>query len=556
MNQQSRADHPEPSRLEPLSRGSLARVLSDIASVLSSDERSAERLAHALEILGRAVPFGECALVTLQPAEVFSAWPPGTKSEALCKDAVRLLRDVQEAAEGAPRQASRDDRQVAIPLVDQDVHMVGLLLVSRDSPCYDETDLRVLATVAGQLASYVAWLRHRDERARLLARERAARGEVERANRAKDAFLAMLSHELRSPVNAIVGWSDMLLNRNLPADTAERALRAISRNARAQAHLIDDALDVSRIIIGKFLIEKRPIDLDDVVAGSVEAIGPAAAAKQVEIELALPASTVRLTGDPNRLQQVFANLLANAVKFTPEGGTVRVSVTTAHDGVEVAVRDTGIGIDPEVVPRLFEEFYQQDSSTTRRDAGLGLGLAIVRHIVGQHSGTVWAESEGKDRGSTFIVRLPVRGREVALAASGARAGAEKETSAEWQAPRLDGLSILVVDDEAETRELLGTLLGEGGASVTAAESAREASDRVESGAPDVVVADIAMPVTDGLAFMRQLRSQGFTFPAIALSAHGRVEDQAAAIAAGFNVHLTKPVIPDDLVAAISVLVRR
>ncbi len=411
MNQQSRDDHPEAPQLEALSRGSLARVLSDIASLLSSEERSVERLAHALDLLGRAVPFGACALVTLQPAETLTAWPPGARSKALCEEAVRLYRDVREAGVGTPGQASQAGHRVAIPLVDRDVHVVGLLLASRDSPSFDETDVQVMATVAALLASYVAWLRHRDERARLLAREKAAREEAERANRAKDVFLATLSHELRTPINAIVGWSDMLLNGNLPADSADRALRAISRNARAQAHLIADALDISRIISGKFLIEKRPIDLDDVVAGSVEAIRPVAEAKQIEIELALPASPARLVGDPNRLQQVFTNLLNNAVKFTPEEGRVYVSVTTADNDVEVAVRDTGIGIDPEVLPRLFEESFQQDVSTTRRDAGLGLGLSIVKHIVGQHDGKVWAESEGRDRGATFIVRFPLPSRE-------------------------------------------------------------------------------------------------------------------------------------------------
>ena len=540
--------------MQPLSNQSLARVLSDIAVVLSAGDEPVERLKRAVDLLRQVVPYGQCGLLTLQPHEEFLAWPASAQSDQRLRDTVHEL--FTELIEGEGRPASSWPQSgaahLAVPLVSRDVQIVGVLLLRRESAAYAEVDLRVVATVASQLGSYVSWLQHREERAILLAREQAARAEAEQANRAKDAFLATLSHELRSPLNAIVGWSDMLLRGSLPPETIRRALEAIHRSGRAQAHLIDDVLDVSRIVSGRLFIETRLIDLTQVVHAAVEAIRPTAGDKGVRLVAHLPNSPTPLTGDPNRLQQVFANLLSNAVKFTPAGGHISVSLATRADRAHVRVADTGIGIERETLPRVFDRFFQHDSRSTRRHTGLGLGLAIVKNIVEQHGGTVTVESDGEGKGAAFTVALQT---EVSKEPGAELLQPESGTAADGVGPdvRLDGLSVLVVDDEAETRDLLATLLGELGIAVTVATGADEAMSRIGVLLPDVVISDIAMPGKDGFALIREVRERGLTMPAIALSAHGRGEDRALAMAAGFDLHLAKPVLPGDVVTAIGIV---
>jgi signal transduction histidine kinase/ActR/RegA family two-component response regulator len=535
-----------------LSTRSLARILSDIAVLFSSGDQPEPRLQRAIELLQQAVPYGECGLLTLQPREAFVSVPAGRPNAALEETVRKLLADLQQTDQSAGFEWPRWNSHLAVPLVNPDVQIVGLLLI-RHSGEFDDIDLRVLATVAGQLASYVSWLQFREERATLLARERESRHEADQANRAKDSFLATLSHELRSPLNAIVGWSDMLLRGTLPADTVGRALRAIRRNARAQALLIEDVLDVSRIISGKLLIERRLIDLSGVLSSAIEAIRPVADEKQIDLDAILPECPIPLSGDPGRLQQVFGNLLSNAVKFTPQGGRVRVSLNSEADKVEVRVEDTGIGIDAAALPRVFDRFFQEDTSTTRRHTGLGLGLAIVRHIVRQHGGAVHVESEGPQKGAVFTVTLPA---EPSIQPISQMMPATPEADLDLESARLDNLTILVVDDEAETREMLLTLLSERGATVHAACGADDAIRRVAATPPDVVVADIAMPDKDGLTFIREVRERGVSVPAIALSAHGRDDDRLHAVEAGFDMHLAKPILPRDLVMAVSVLAQR
>ena len=400
--------------------------------------------------------------------------------------------------------------------------------------------------------------RKRAEEARLeLAREQAARAEAEAANRLKDEFLAMLSHELRTPLTAILGWAKLLADGEVAAGKTADAFAAIYRNARTQAKLIDDLLDVSRVITGKLRIEVAPTDLGAVVEAAAAVVRPAAAAKGVELHVRLDDEGLTADGDPARLQQVVWNLLSNALKFTPAGGGVEARVRRAGSQLEVAVSDTGQGIGPEFLPHVFERFRQADMGTTRRHGGLGLGLAIVRHLVELHGGTVRAESEGEGRGSTFTVRLPVRavhgeGRAPACAEEPARPGVFAAPAA---APALEGVKVLVVDDEPDARRLLTEVLSRRGAEVLTAASAAEALEVLQTWRPDVLLSDVGMPDGDGYELIRRVRQlpegRGGRTPAAALTAYAGPGDRALALASGFQLHVAKPVEPDELAAAVA-----
>jgi signal transduction histidine kinase/ActR/RegA family two-component response regulator len=379
------------------------------------------------------------------------------------------------------------------------------------------------------------------------------------ANRLKDEFLATLSHELRTPLNAIVGWSDMLRSGNLDAYATRKAIESIHRNAKAQNTLINDVLDVSRIIRGKVHLERRPVNLTAVIEHAVEAVRPAAEAKGVKVIEQLEAARQPTTGDPSRLRQVFWNLLANAIKFTPSGGQVRVSIRFAAEGAVVTVADTGIGISPEFLPQVFDRFTQSDSSITRRHSGLGLGLAIVRHIVELHGGTVEAESAGEGKGAVFTVRLPcppVERRRTGHAVGRQVPAIERSLE---EVPSLCGMAVLVVDDEPEAREVTAAVLRQHGASVRTAADADRAVESYAASRPDVVVLDIAMPDTDGYQLLRHLRERAgpptTAVPAIALTALAREEDRQRAFSSGFQLHLSKPIDANTLVRAIATLRR-
>jgi signal transduction histidine kinase/CheY-like chemotaxis protein len=382
--------------------------------------------------------------------------------------------------------------------------------------------------------------------------------EAEQANRVKDEFLATLSHELRTPMNAIVGWTSLLAGGSLDAPTAARAVASIDRNAKAQVRLIEDILDVSRIVSGKLRLKVQPVDLPAVVEAAVDALRHAAEAKGVRLQVVVDAESGPIYGDADRLQQVVWNVVANAIKFTPRDGRVFIQLSRPNSHVELLVRDTGAGIKPEFLPHVFERFRQADSSSTRAHGGLGLGLAIVRHLVELHGGTVHATSEGEGKGATFSVRLPLGPLRAAVEEPAAPG--TSVTAGARGVEDLTGVRVLVVEDDPESRELIESMLGRLGAEVEAAASAAEAMAAMERRAPDVLLSDIEMPGENGYSLIRRIRAlpseRGGRVPAAALTAYARSEDRVAALTAGFQLHLAKPVAGPELAAVVASLARR
>ena len=397
------------------------------------------------------------------------------------------------------------------------------------------------------------------DRKRLEEDLRAIAANLADANRLKDEFLGTLSHELRTPLNAILGWSQMLLHRRLDPVQIRHALEVIDRNTKAQVKLVEDVLDVSRILSGKLRLAMHRVNLNESVKAALDAIRPAADAKGVEIATAV-APDVVLVGDPDRLQQICWNLLSNAVKFTPKGGRVEVRVHRVDSRIELRVQDTGAGIAPEFLPHLFERFRQADSSTTRQHGGLGLGLAIVRHLVELHGGAVAAESAGPGRGAVFTVTLPVSAVAAPKGEPGTATIPGPPSPAAGIAQSLTGLRVLVVDDEADARDLLRHVLRECGAEVKLADSVQAGLEAVQQWRPDVVLGDIGMPREDGYELVRRIRAlppeRGGLTPAAALTAYGGTEDRLRALAAGYQRHVAKPVAPDELAALVSALAER
>ena len=394
-----------------------------------------------------------------------------------------------------------------------------------------------------------------DVRLQLLDAERAARGEAERVSRLKDEFVTNLSHELRTPLNAILGWTQIL--RASPTDPQDlrSGLEVIERNTRAQAQLIADLLDMSRITAGTLRLDVQRVDLRAIIEAAVQAVEPAAASKRIAIHKMLDSSAGPVMADPNRLQQVVWNLLNNAIKFTPGGGQVSVLVERVNSHVEISVSDTGQGISPEFLPYVFERFRQADGSTTRRHAGLGIGLSIAKQLVEMHGGTVRAKSAGEGKGATFSVTLPlVAARDDSPEQVRPEAPASVADRSEVRCP---GLRILVVDDELDARSLLKRVLEARDMKVTVASSASEALEAMRSARYDVLISDIGMPEQDGYEFIRQVRrlpfDRGALVPAIALTAFARSEDRTRALMAGYQSHLSKPVEVAELVAAVASL---
>jgi PAS domain S-box-containing protein len=387
--------------------------------------------------------------------------------------------------------------------------------------------------------------------------------ELEQANRVKDEFLATLSHELRTPLTAILGWSRLLRAGQIDEAGLARAIQIIERNAEAQSKLIEDLLDVSRIITGKLRMEFQPVAIAPLVETVINGLRPVAEARQLQLDSAIDPAAGPVTGDPARLQQVVTNLLSNAIKFTPEGGRVEVRVEQVDSHARIIVQDTGIGIDPQALPHIFERFHQADSSNTREHSGLGLGLAIVRYLVERHGGAVAADSRGRGKGAVFTIDLPLTANQVIDTSQGrtelsenARAVVnEGETLSDPCA--LKDVRVLLVEDEEDTRELLKTILERCGAEVMAVASAGEAMTTLESTLPDVMVSDIGMPDENGYELIRKIRAlapeRGGSVPAIALTAYAGPKDRRRALLAGFHTHLTKPVEPDELLAVVSSL---
>ena len=439
---------------------------------------------------------------------------------------------------------------LAAPLTSRDGHNMGLIQLSDRYEGEFTNDDEAIVVQLSQMAS--------------IALDNSLYAEEREANRMKDEFLATLSHELRTPLNAILGWTQLLRSedgRVAPADGEElsHGLEVIERNARSQAKLIEDLLDVSRITTGKMRLNVRPTEIGKIVLAAIDVVRPAAEAKQIRIDCQMdPAGAATLlAADPDRLQQVFWNLLSNAAKFTPSGGRISCALAREAEDVVLRITDTGAGIDPKFLPCVFDRFRQADSSSTRSQGGLGIGLTIVRHIVELHGGTVRAESAGEDSGSTFTVTLPIAPLlqpDVPVAAAPPVTGGNGDVVA---LPAVDvrGLRVLLVDDDPDAREVIREFLIRGGAEVATAASAAEAFNRLDTDRPHVLLSDIAMPEEDGYSFVRRVRclppEAGGAIPAIALSAYARDEDRRKSLEAGFQAHLAKPVEPQELLIAVA-----
>ena len=399
-----------------------------------------------------------------------------------------------------------------------------------------------------------------EERARLLVREQAARAEAEAANRNKDEFLATLSHELRTPLTAILGWSHLMRTKKLNDGELIRALDTIERNARSQSQLIDDLLDVSRIITGKLSIDQGRVDLAKVIDAALDATRPLAAAKDIEFHRAFPSTGCLVQGDPTRLQQIFWNLFSNAVKFTPKGGRINIETTTVDSRVSITVSDTGVGIKPEFLPFIFDRFRQEDGSTTRAHGGLGLGLAIVRHLVELHGGLVEVESDGVNCGATFTVTIPAaQDEEISPAEAGDTVLYEAVEVTRLGGRLLAGVKVLVVDDEPDSRELLMTILTNCGSDVRCSDSAASAMLEFNQWNPDLLVSDIGMPNEDGYSLIRKVRnldSDHARVPAVALTAYATDDDRSQALSAGFQMHVAKPIEPESFVTSLASVLGR
>lgn len=422
----------------------------------------------------------------------------------------------------------------------------------------DDELLKMVAGIGAQIGQFTERRRAEEERGDLYKRETAARAEAEKANRLKDEFLATLSHELRTPLNAVIGWSRMLASGRLDRDSSSHALEVIERNAWAQKQIIEDILDVSRVITGKLYLNLNPVDLVTVVDAALDAVRPAIEAKEIKIETTIDANLKMISGDPDRLQQVIWNLLSNAAKFTPNGGRVEISVsqTTAH--VQIQVKDSGPGIDPKFLPHVFERFRQADGSTTRTHGGLGLGLAIVRHLVELHGGTITVENREDCHGAIFTIQLPLPSGELSQETLARAASVFREAQSE--ALSLEGLRILVVDDEMDALDLIGVELAQHGAKVTSVGNAADALTALEQSEFDLLISDIGMPDTDGYDLIRQVRKQeegtSQKIPAVALTAYARIQDRMQAIMAGFSTHIAKPVEVNELVTVVASLAGR
>jgi len=468
-----------------------------------------------------------------------------------------LTNDVQHDPRVSDQEWAEREGMIAFagyPLLVEE-RLIGVVAMFARLPLSEET-LGVLASVVNGISLGIERKRTEEERNQLLVSEKAARSQAEGANRTKDEFLATVSHELRTPLNAILGWAEILIRGKLDEDTAARGLETIARNARAQNQLISDLLDVSRIITGQMRFETGLVELTSVIEAAADTVRPAAQAKGVELRLRLNSTAGFVSGDAGRLQQIVWNLLTNAVKFTPRDGRVDVQLKREGTNVVIIVSDTGEGLSPEFLPYIFDRFRQAEGTTTRQHGGLGLGLAIVRHLVEAHGGTARAASKGVGQGSTFTAAFPM------IAVRGEGSSAETADDGELPADRasasliLQGLRVQVVDDEPDARELLSIVLKQRGAEVRSSATAGEALKMVKQWKPDVLVSDIGMPGEDGydlIRRVRRLKSAARLIPALALTGYARPQDAARALESGYHMHLPKPVAPGDLVAAVASL---
>ena len=454
-------------------------------------------------------------------------------------------------------QRYRARRGLFIPLVMQG-HFVGTLAIGRATgEPFTAEDAQFAEAIAARASAALENTRLFEAAQHDADEARQARAEAEEAGRVKDEFLATLSHELRTPLNAILGWAHMLRDPQLPAERRQSAVDTILRNAQSQEQLISDILDVQRIMAGKIRLNLRTVDLGNVVRAAAETVQPTADAKSVKLQLVLDLDAPVIAGDPDRLQQVVWNLLSNAIKFAPNAGRVQVRLIKSGDDCELVVEDNGPGIAPEFIPHMFERFRQADSSTTRTHKGLGLGLAIVRSLIEMHGGTITAgNAEPSGAGAVFTIRLPRQ--QAPVAASDATI--DRDASWNGDAPSLDGVHVLIIEDDADARELLKTILQRCHANVTVSANVAEGIAAFAARRPDVIVSDIEMPEEDGYSFIRRIRAlapdQGRDVPAAALTAYASPTDRMRVLGAGFNIHVAKPVQPAELAIVVASLVGR
>jgi PAS domain S-box-containing protein len=546
------------TQLEGLAQASLAigqaPSLDRVLQVITENARELIGAHQAITSLTTGEDWAQ-AIHTVSLSDKYAAWrtyaarTDGTGIYAEVCRTNRPARMTQEEMEAHPlwrgfgTQAEAHPPMrgwLAVPMVGRNGRNLGLIQLSdRYEDEFTAEDEAILLQLSRLAAVAI-------ENARLMAESQAA-------NRAKDEFLAVMSHELRTPLTAVLGWTQMLRSRTDDAQVREKGLAVIERNARSLAQLIEDVLDVSRILTGKLTLQRKPVELPGVVQAAVEVVRPRAEQKRVTLTV-MEAGPGQVLGDPGRLQQVFWNLLVNAVKFTPEGGRVEVRIERGEGEWRVQVKDSGQGISAAALPHLFERFWQADGSSTREHGGLGLGLAIVRHLVELHGGSVEAESAGLGKGATFMVRLPMP----AVLPEPERTGASEESAA--RATRLDGVRVLLVEDAEDARELITLLLRERGAEVCTATNAREAMERLVETLPDVLVSDIGLPGEDGHTLLKRIRewteARDHWLPAIALTAYAGAEDARRAYRAGFQVHMAKPLEPETLVQSVARLAAR
>ncbi|TMA95909.1 MAG: response regulator [Deltaproteobacteria bacterium] len=544
------------AQLHRLASSSLA-----INSALSLDQMLAVLTESAREILGaegaRAVAHVDerrthraVSAASVIP-DVDDGDPPASSVVSGTNRAYRTNRSLRPLRTGPGEDGNGDGRLrtydvLGAPLTGRDGRNMGLVEVFGDANCgFTQEDEDLLVQLA-QMTS--------------IAIENTLFGEAREANRLKEEFLSTLSHELRTPLSAMISWLWMLRRKALDPEAAARAIEAVDRNARAQARLVDDLLDVSRIVTGKLQLDCRSLELGPVVEAATDSLTAAAEAKAITLARLIDPAAGRVLGDADRLQQVIWNLLSNAIKFTPRGGRVEVHLHRAGSSVEARVSDTGQGIAPGFLPHVFERFRQADPSSTRTSGGLGLGLAIVRQLVELHGGSVEALSAGEGRGATFVVSLPLAARpEEPLPAFAEAVPAEDAPRAEPQC-LLDGIRVLVVEDEVDARDALSVIMSQAGATVTAVGTARDALSKLTAWRPDVLVCDIGLPAEDGYALIGKVRAlgvdRGGSVPAVALTAYAQASDRARALAAGFQAHVAKPCEPDQLLRVLARSVRR
>ena len=564
----SRARHEALQRLQALNAAAIA--ISSALSIHETMQVVADRVRHiigahqAMTIYAPGTGWAQ-AVRASSFTERYASWRgirsdsgPTWLEELVCGDNVVVRLSTEEVEARAVREELPTDRPplrgwLAAPLVARDGRNLGLIQLSdKLDGEFNRSDEAMLVQLARTASVAI-------ENVQLYQATKEARADAEAANQMKDQFLATLSHELRTPLNAILGWARILLSGRADASTVKEGLETIDRNSRIQTQLIDELLDISRIISGKLRLEVQRVDLSDVIEASLVAVRPAAEAKSIRIHSVLDPLAGHVSGDPARLQQIVWNLLSNAVKFTPKGGRIQVVLERVNSHVELSVTDTGIGIKPEFLPYVFDRFRQSDASATkRRHGGLGLGLSIVKQLVEMHGGTVRAKSPGEDQGSTFSVALPIV---VVHDPAGGPVAPKPARADELQAgsDQLEGIKVLVVDDEPDARALVKRILVGCHAEVETAGSMNEALALLETFQPDVLLSDIGMPEHDGYELIREVRARGWNarrLPAVAFTAFARPEDRRRSLLAGFQIHVSKPVDPEELIAVVATTVGR